>query len=71
MAVVELVFTTPRFHAIHHSERPEHYCRNLGSFFTLWDRVFQTYVDPSLVETKGLRFGTGERLNPIRLAAGV
>jgi sterol desaturase/sphingolipid hydroxylase (fatty acid hydroxylase superfamily) len=67
---LEWIIVTPRYHHIHHSDQPEHYGANLGSLFTIWDRLFGTYVDPETVTGK-LTFGIGERVGPIRLAIGI
>jgi sterol desaturase/sphingolipid hydroxylase (fatty acid hydroxylase superfamily) len=40
------VFTDNRFHRIHHSVQPEHFGKNYGTFFTLWDQVFGTAYFP-------------------------
>lgn len=66
---LEWVFVTPRYHHVHHSKSPEHHTANLGSRFTLWDRLFETYVDP---EAAGeISFGIEGRTSPTRLALGL
>jgi sterol desaturase/sphingolipid hydroxylase (fatty acid hydroxylase superfamily) len=67
---LEWFIVTPRYHHIHHSDRPEHYRANLAGIFTIWDRLFGTYVDPETVSGP-LTFGIGERLPALRLAIGV
>jgi sterol desaturase/sphingolipid hydroxylase (fatty acid hydroxylase superfamily) len=67
---LEWVIVTPRYHHIHHSDDPEHYGRNMASLFTVWDRLFGTYLDPEKVDAK-LSFGIGEKENPARLVLGV
>jgi sterol desaturase/sphingolipid hydroxylase (fatty acid hydroxylase superfamily) len=37
---------TPHYHRIHHSATV-HRGKNLGTTFSLWDRMFGTYVDPA------------------------
>src|SRR5207247_8219998 len=39
---------TPEYHRIHHSATI-HRGKNLGTTFSLWDRMFGTYVDPATV----------------------
>lgn len=39
------VWVTPEVHRLHHSARPED-AGNHGLLFTLWDRVFGTFVAP-------------------------
>jgi sterol desaturase/sphingolipid hydroxylase (fatty acid hydroxylase superfamily) len=67
---LEWLFVTPRYHHIHHSDNPKHYGKNLGNLFTVWDRLFGTYLDPETVDTQ-LSFGIGEKENPLRLMLGV
>ena len=67
---LEWFVVTPRYHHIHHSDKPEHYMANLAVFFTIWDRLFGTYVDPDTV-TQPLSFGIGEQVPLARLVAGV
>lgn len=40
------VFVDNRFHRIHHSLEPEHFDKNFGLMFTLWDRLFGTAYFP-------------------------
>jgi sterol desaturase/sphingolipid hydroxylase (fatty acid hydroxylase superfamily) len=68
---LEWIFVTPRYHHIHHSDDPQYYMTNMASLFTVWDRVFGTYVDPDKVAKTTLSFGTGEKENPVRLVLGV
>ena len=67
---LEAVFVTPRYHHIHHSEKPEHYGANFGVTFTVWDRLFGTYVNPDSIR-EPLSFGIGERVPTARLILGV
>jgi sterol desaturase/sphingolipid hydroxylase (fatty acid hydroxylase superfamily) len=67
---LELLVVTPRFHHIHHSDDPCHFVANLGNLFTLWDRLFGTYVDPETV-ARPLSFGIDTREHPVRLVLGV
>jgi sterol desaturase/sphingolipid hydroxylase (fatty acid hydroxylase superfamily) len=67
---LEWVLVTPRYHHIHHSERPEHYQNNLGVMLSIWDRLFGTYYDPEAAPAE-LRFGINEKVSPVRLVIGV
>lgn len=67
---LEWLFVTPRFHNIHHSDNPKHYKANLGGLFTIWDRLFGTYMDPESIDSE-LHFGIGEKGNPVRLVLGI
>lgn len=51
---------SPAHHMIHHSARPEHFDRNFGAVFTLWDRVGRTYHQPRPEERDSLRLGLPE-----------
>jgi sterol desaturase/sphingolipid hydroxylase (fatty acid hydroxylase superfamily) len=66
---LEWVVVTPRYHHVHHSRNPHHHAANLGARLTVWDRLFETYVDP---ETTGeIAFGIEGRTSSTRLALGV
>jgi len=67
---LEWLIVTPRYHHIHHSADPRHHVANLGSLFTIWDRLFGTYLNPQTVNTE-LTFGTGEKDHPARLILGI
>ena len=67
---LELVFVTPRYHQIHHSADATQHDGNYGSLFTLWDRLFGTYLDPDVTTPR--TFGTGEpRRDPVLLMIGI
>jgi sterol desaturase/sphingolipid hydroxylase (fatty acid hydroxylase superfamily) len=68
--LLEWFIVTPRYHHVHHSDKPEHYGANLASLFTIWDRLFGTYVDPETLPERP-KFGIGEQLPVIRLALGI
>jgi sterol desaturase/sphingolipid hydroxylase (fatty acid hydroxylase superfamily) len=38
---------SPGMHKVHHSNNPEHFNKNLGNLFVIWDRIFGTYQDVS------------------------
>ena len=67
---LEWIFVTPRYHHIHHSNDPGHYMSNFGSLFTVWDRLFGTYLNPEEVK-QDISFGIDQRTNPVRLILGV
>ncbi len=51
------LFITPDYHRVHHSAT-QHCRMNLGTTFSLWDRMFGTYVDPkTMPETFPLGLG--------------
>lgn len=67
---LEWIMVTPRYHHIHHSDNLVHSNANFGVTFTVWDRLFGTYVDPETVE-QPISFGIGEQVPLVRLVAGV
>lgn len=52
------VFQSPAHHQIHHSDRPEHWDRNLGFCLAVWDWAFGTLYIPA-AEREDIRFGVG------------
>lgn len=40
------LFITPQYHRVHHSAT-RHSGMNLGTTFSIWDRLFGTYIDPA------------------------
>jgi sterol desaturase/sphingolipid hydroxylase (fatty acid hydroxylase superfamily) len=68
---IERVFVTPRYHHIHHSADADQHDGNYGSLFSIWDRLFGTYLDPDTTAPK--TFGTGEKKkrDPILLMLGL
>jgi sterol desaturase/sphingolipid hydroxylase (fatty acid hydroxylase superfamily) len=52
---VESWFISPAQHQVHHSDKPEHFDRNLGSTFAIWDRMIGTLIHSSKVGK--IRFG--------------
>lgn len=46
LGVLRHVFVSPAFHRVHHSTARAHRDKNFGGFFTVWDRMFGTFVDP-------------------------
>ncbi len=63
---LEKLFVTPRYHQIHHSADAEQHDGNYGTVFTLWDRMFGTYIDPD--KTTVTAFGSREPLRPLQVA---
>lgn len=59
VSILENILISPFQHQIHHSNNPEHYDKNMGSKFAIWDWLFGTLVKSKDV-TKKLRFGLGE-----------
>lgn len=38
------LLVSPALHKIHHSSNPDHYNKNYGNLFIIWDRIFGTYL---------------------------
>jgi len=67
---LEYVFVTPRYHHIHHSSDADLHDGNYGAIFTIWDRLFGTYVAPDAHKPR--TFGTGEKQrDPVLLMIGI
>ncbi len=45
------LFISPAMHQIHHSVAPQHYDRNFGFVFSIWDWIFRTRYLPDAKET--------------------
>ena len=60
---LQLVLVTPDIHRTHHSTDLREGNSNFGALFTIWDRLFQTYVDTPKAGAKHLEMGlpTGDR----------
>jgi sterol desaturase/sphingolipid hydroxylase (fatty acid hydroxylase superfamily) len=63
---VEYILVTPRTHHIHHSSAPEHYNRNFGVVFGMWDHLFGTYQSPDTTTVTAVGAGTID--NPLQAA---
>ena len=55
---LEFVLISPVQHQIHHSSNPEHFDKNMGSKFAIWDWLFGTLVISKSI--KRLSFGLGK-----------
>lgn len=67
---LEWLFVTPRFHFVHHSADVRLTNTNYGFVFTLWDRLFGTFVDPETVPA-GERLGLDYDNGNLRLMLGL
>lgn len=55
---LERVLISPYQHQIHHSDKPEHFNKNLGAKLAIWDWMFGTLVRSE--EAPEIEFGIGE-----------
>lgn len=66
----EWVIVTPRYHHMHHSTDQAHHDKNLAILFSVWDRLFGTFVDPE-PHVGHLTFGIPEKVPAPRLILGI
>ena len=64
---VERWIISPAMHQIHHSEKLEHFDRNLGGALSIWDRMFGTLHIPKAGEIES--FGIGAETKDYRSLA--
>jgi sterol desaturase/sphingolipid hydroxylase (fatty acid hydroxylase superfamily) len=66
---IEAVWVTPSHHRVHHAVNPRYLDCNYGSVFSLWDRLFGTYVPEDASDPP--RYGLVTQLatfSPLRVA---
>lgn len=63
------VLVTPDYHHPHHSQMGTQN-KNFGNVFTIWDRVFGTYVDPTKIK-KDFKYGLKEKPAKWRMMIGL
>ncbi|MEQ8823122.1 MAG: sterol desaturase family protein [Filomicrobium sp.] len=61
---LERYFISPAMHQIHHSDKVEHFDKNMGGALAIWDRMFGTHYIPKGREVDG--FGIGEETTDFR-----
>lgn len=59
----EAVFVSPRMHHLHHSVERRHWDKNMGFVFSVWDRLFGTFVKPQPGEVYTYGIGRGEEMD--------
>lgn len=59
--VLSRIFISPAQHQIHHSDAPQHFDKNMGFTFSIWDGLFGTLYVPK--EKEILTFGLGPKEN--------
>ncbi len=63
-----LIFMSPSLHWLHHSNNPNHFNSNIGSVFSIWDRVFGTYLsEKHIKDISGFGIDNSEynKFNPL------
>lgn len=58
MGILEWIFVTPRSHGVHHTQVGAY---NMGSYFTIFDRLFGTHIDPDSLDANEQKFGVVDR----------
>jgi sterol desaturase/sphingolipid hydroxylase (fatty acid hydroxylase superfamily) len=61
---IERWVISPAMHQVHHSNKQEHYDRNMGGSLAVWDRMFGTLHIPTYGEIEG--YGIGEETADFR-----
>jgi sterol desaturase/sphingolipid hydroxylase (fatty acid hydroxylase superfamily) len=64
---MERYLISPAMHQIHHSEKVEHFDKNMGGALAIWDRMFGTHYIPNGREVD--KFGIGEETQDFRSLA--
>lgn len=69
---LEYLFITPRIHFAHHHPNEIYTNANYGFIFSIWDRMFGTFVDPDQIPTeeKG-KLGLDYELDTLSLFTGI
>ncbi len=65
---ISYIFLSPSLHWLHHSNNPKHFKKNFGRVFSIWDRVFGSYLDESnLKDIKqfGFKQSAYNKYNPL------
>jgi sterol desaturase/sphingolipid hydroxylase (fatty acid hydroxylase superfamily) len=63
------ILVTPDFHHPHHSQMGTRN-KNFGNVFTIWDKIFGTYVDPSQIRSD-FKYGLKEKPPQWRMMIGL
>jgi len=58
---LKYIFITPAYHRVHHSAG-RNMNRNMGTTFSLWDRMFGTFIDPEKLPDN-YRLGLGRPID--------
>lgn len=67
---LEWLLVTPQMHFLHHHIDERYGKCNYGFYFSIWDRVFGTYVDASTVANKG-QLGLATDYTTLSMLCGV
>jgi sterol desaturase/sphingolipid hydroxylase (fatty acid hydroxylase superfamily) len=64
------LFVTPRYHFVHHGADPKLNGSNFGFLFTVWDRMFGTYVNPDSLPND-FPLGLNYPISTVRMLVGL
>ena len=62
--IVSFLIVTPNFHRIHHSLDMKEGNSNFGIVFSLWDKLFGTYISKTSAQMKAIKFGIEDLRTP-------
>lgn len=60
-SALSLLLCTPNMHRVHHHYRQPYSDMNYGNIFSIWDRLFGTYIE---VDNEKLRYGVDTHMDP-------
>jgi alkylglycerol monooxygenase len=63
---IELIFTTPSHHRVHHGVNLKYLDRNFGEFLIIWDRIFGSFAEENEKVVYGI-FDHPKSTNPISI----
>ena len=66
---LRLIFVTPDVHRTHHSQNLAEGNSNFGAMFTIWDRLFGTYIDQPKEPLSQLSMGLSSSSKPAAFTA--
>lgn len=58
---LRFLLISPHIHHLHHSNNPRHFDSNFGVIFSIWDRLFRTYLDEDC-DPNEIQFGLAQKL---------
>ena len=62
LGFLELFFTTPSHHRVHHGSNPEYIDKNMGQALIIWDKMFGTFAE----ETVPVKYGLTNKIESHR-----
>lgn len=63
---IELIFTTPSHHRVHHGVNKQYLDKNFGEFLIIWDRIFGSFAEENEKVVYGI-YDHPESWNPISI----